>query len=134
MLILTLFSNLIVYRLLIFHYLSFQYLYLYLILGVSITRPLPSFISFAITLISPLLPASVPLALDVTLINDPVDKSVPSLLISIAVPFVSSLALIESIPFVGLVDFDDNLINDPVDKSVPSLLISIAVPSVSLFA
>ena len=56
------------------------------------------------------------------------------MLISIAVPSVSSFALIESIPFVGLVDFDDNLINDPVDKSVPSLLISIAVPSVSPFA
>ena len=68
------------------------------------------------------------------MINDPVDKSVPSLLISIAVPFVSSFALIESIPFVGLVDFDDNLINDPVDKSVPSFLISIAVPSFNPFA
>ena len=42
--------------------------------------------------------------------------------------------MIESIPFVGLVDFDDNLINDPVDKSVPSLLISIAVPSLNPFA
>ena len=37
---------------------------------------------------------------------------------------------IRSIPFVGLVDFDDNLINDPVDNEVPLLRISIAVPSV----
>ena len=81
------------------------------------------------------------------MINDPVDNEVPLLRISIAVPsvipsasidinlpFVASLDCIRSIPFVGLVDFDDNLINDPVDKSVPSFLISIAVPSFNPFA
>ena len=66
---------------------------------------------------------------DVNFINDPVDKSVPLLLISIATPFDSLLAVIESKPFSGPDDFDVNFINDPVDKSAPLLLISIATPS-----